>query len=182
MKRKTTKEYLVESFLELAEHKPVNKITVASIVENCGLTQPTFYRYFKDKYDLITWAYLDGASRYVKKVGAEGYTWRDAILDGVRYFIQYRSFLLNAFLNTSGMDSLLSHLIDLNSRLVLSEVGRILGDDPLPENLPALTRIYCLGTVHYMQEWLLQTPGTAEEAAELIEEACPLALKRYLYP
>ena len=53
MNRKTTKEILAESYLELAERKTINKISVVDIVENCSMTKPTFYRYFKDKYDLI---------------------------------------------------------------------------------------------------------------------------------
>ena len=53
MKRKTTKEILAESFMELMTTKPVSKITIIDIVENCGMTKPTFYRYFKDKYDLM---------------------------------------------------------------------------------------------------------------------------------
>ena len=37
MKRKTAKEILAESFRELAENKPVDKITVPEITENCGI-------------------------------------------------------------------------------------------------------------------------------------------------
>ena len=37
---------------------PAEKITVKEIVEECGTTRQTFYRNFKDKYDLINW-YFD---------------------------------------------------------------------------------------------------------------------------
>jgi AcrR family transcriptional regulator len=50
--RKTTKEILAESFLELAETKRIDKITITEITDNCGMSQPTFYNHFKDKYDL----------------------------------------------------------------------------------------------------------------------------------
>ena len=53
MKRKTAKEILADSFRELAEQKTVDKITVKDITENCGYSTATFYRQFKDKYDLI---------------------------------------------------------------------------------------------------------------------------------
>ena len=43
MIRKTTKEILTDSFIELAQHKPVNKITVADVTSNCGMAAPTFY-------------------------------------------------------------------------------------------------------------------------------------------
>ena len=84
MKRKTTKEILAESFLELPQGKPINKITVSNIVQNCGLTSPTFYRHFKDKYELLSFVYLNEAKNHIRRVGEDGYTWRDAILDGVQ--------------------------------------------------------------------------------------------------
>ena len=54
MKRKTTKEIIADSFMELAATKAINRISIVDIVENCSLTKPTFYRYFRDKYDLIS--------------------------------------------------------------------------------------------------------------------------------
>ena len=57
MKRLTSKEMLAASFRELAESRPIDKITTKDIAENCGYSQATFYRQFKDKYDLIAWAY-----------------------------------------------------------------------------------------------------------------------------
>lgn len=35
------KRIIESSFLELSEKKSINKITIANIVENCELTQPT---------------------------------------------------------------------------------------------------------------------------------------------
>ena len=63
MQKKTTRELIAESFLELAAKRPINKITITSITDNCGLTQPTFYRHFKDKYDLICWIYVTEAQK-----------------------------------------------------------------------------------------------------------------------
>ena len=44
MKRKTAKEILAESFRELAETKPVDKITVPEIVEICGYHSQTLHK------------------------------------------------------------------------------------------------------------------------------------------
>ncbi|MBO5556232.1 MAG: TetR family transcriptional regulator, partial [Oscillospiraceae bacterium] len=72
MIRKTTKELLAESFRELAEQKPINKITIANITDNCGMTQPTFYRYYKDKYDLIAWIYVTDSEKIMGQIGSNG--------------------------------------------------------------------------------------------------------------
>ena len=44
---------LANAMKELLVHTPVDKITVKQIVDQCDVTRPTFYRHFKDKYDLI---------------------------------------------------------------------------------------------------------------------------------
>jgi len=79
MKRKTTKEILAESFRELALSRPVDKITIQEIVDNCDYSPATFYRHFKDKYDLIAWDYVNRSSRIMEKVGVDDYVWKDLL-------------------------------------------------------------------------------------------------------
>ena len=48
-----TKRALMSTFLELLEDKPLDKITVREIVEECGVSRNTFYYHFHDIYELI---------------------------------------------------------------------------------------------------------------------------------
>ena len=73
MKRKTAKEILAESFREVAEHRPIDKITIQEIVDNCGYSPATFYRQFRDKYDLIAWDYVHRTTAIMDKVGIDAY-------------------------------------------------------------------------------------------------------------
>ena len=73
MKRKTAKEILAESFREIAEKKPISKITVRDITDNCGYSPATFYRHFNDKYDLITYDYSTHIESIIAKTGTDGY-------------------------------------------------------------------------------------------------------------
>lgn len=57
MKCKIAKEILADSFHELAEKRQIDKITVREIAANCDYSSATFYRQFRDKYDLIAWDY-----------------------------------------------------------------------------------------------------------------------------
>lgn len=49
-----TKKMITESVFRLAEKKPLNKITVRDITDDCGITRNTFYYYFHDIYDVFT--------------------------------------------------------------------------------------------------------------------------------
>ena len=57
-KSERTKYRLADSIKECMKTTAVDRITVQNIVDGCGMTRQTFYRNFKDKYDLINW-YFD---------------------------------------------------------------------------------------------------------------------------
>jgi len=48
-----TKKVIQENFLKLINEKPINKITVKSICELSEINRATFYKYYKDPFDLM---------------------------------------------------------------------------------------------------------------------------------
>ena len=58
-----TKRALEQSLKNLLLKKPLTKITIGDITEDCGINRMTFYYHFKDIYDLVEWACLEDASR-----------------------------------------------------------------------------------------------------------------------
>ena len=48
-----TKKAIVESFLRLVAKKPIDKITVRDVVDDCGINRNTFYYYFQDIYAVL---------------------------------------------------------------------------------------------------------------------------------
>ena len=58
-----TKRALEQSLKNLLLKKPLTKITIGDITEDCGINRMTFYYHFKDIYDLVEWACLDGKQR-----------------------------------------------------------------------------------------------------------------------
>ena len=47
-----TRQFIRDAFLELLEHKPFEKIQVSDITEAAMVNRSTFYRHYRDKYDL----------------------------------------------------------------------------------------------------------------------------------
>ncbi|MBQ8954784.1 MAG: TetR family transcriptional regulator [Clostridia bacterium] len=182
MVRKTTKELLTDSFIELAQHKPVNKITVADITSNCGVTPPTFYRYFRDKYDLIAWIYVREAQKFLGQVGVNGYTWRNTLRDGMRYFAENRQFALNALKHTSGRDSFIEQKTRLDLGFIIGIIRKRLMTETIPDELLVTVKLYLYGTEHYLCEWLVDDmPLPWEKVAALMEACVPEALRPYLF-
>ena len=51
---KLTKRLINESFIELLQAKPFNKISVKEICDNADINRTTFYNYYDDQYDLLS--------------------------------------------------------------------------------------------------------------------------------
>ena len=58
-----TKRALEQSLKNLLLKKPLTKITINDIAEDCGINRMTFYYHFKDIYDLVEWSCLEDAKR-----------------------------------------------------------------------------------------------------------------------
>ncbi len=52
-----TQDAIALQVKELLRKRPIDKISVTTICDNIGIDRKTFYRYFKDKYDVIDWIY-----------------------------------------------------------------------------------------------------------------------------
>ena len=91
-----TKRALEASLKKLLLERPLDKITVTDIAEDCGINRMTFYYHFRDIYDLVEWACQEDARRILD--GKRTYTtWQEGfrrILDGL---IDNRPFILNVY-------------------------------------------------------------------------------------
>ena len=181
----TTKELIARSLVRLAATKSLDKITIQEIAADCGLTKTTFYNHFRDKYDLIVWAYAEPVRKITGRLGSGDCSVDDAILDIVRYFEENRKFILNALQNTSGQNYFLHHVARIHYAVLREFVTRDHGsgaERPSPK-LEVLMKLYAYGTVQMVCEWLLDgTPIPAEEFAAFLEAGIPEELKPLLYP
>ena len=182
MVKKTTKDLLAESFLELAEKKRIDKITITEITSNCGMSQPTFYNHFSDKYDLILWIHTVQVEKVMSKIGVNDYCWKDTLLDGAKYYYSQKEYIVNALKHTNGQNSFAEYVQNTNINLLTKEVRKKINASRIPSEILAMIKIYVYGTVHFMVDWLLgKIKLTPEQMAEIWEESLPEPLKQYLY-
>lgn len=91
-----TRQKLAAAIKEEMEHTSLDKITVTQIVERAGVTRQTFYRNFKDKYDLVNWHFEQLAQKSFKQMGA-GLTLREALIKKFQFLKGERTFFTQAF-------------------------------------------------------------------------------------
>ena len=89
-----TKRALEASLKNLLLKKPLSKITINDITEDCGISRMTFYYHFKDIYDLVEWSCLEDAKRALE--GKKTYeTWQQGILQIFEAVLDNKPFILN---------------------------------------------------------------------------------------
>ena len=54
-----TKKALAEALKLLMRKTPFSKLSIADICSTAGLSRRSFYRHFRDKYELLNWIYYD---------------------------------------------------------------------------------------------------------------------------
>ena len=181
MKRMTTKEILVASFQELAAVQSIDKITIQEIADNCGYSPATFYRYFKDKYDLIAWEHARAVAEIVDQTSADNYLWTQTLYDGARLYYENKDYLVNLLQHTSGHDSFLRYMTEINCSALEKYILSVNGNQNLTHKEMMYVKIYCHGLVDLACEWILgQIDTTIEEIAKVYEQSIPDPLKKYL--
>ena len=182
MKRKTTKEILAESFRELAENRPVDKITIQEIVDNCDFSPATFYRHFGDKYDLIAWDYVHRTTEIMNKIGKDEYEWKDTLWDGMVFYLNNKEYIRNLIKNTSGHDAFVRYMSEANIDHLTKYILKLSGQKQLDDDTAIHIRVYCCGTVQTICEWILDNiKCDPDHLAALFEQALPPPLGRILY-
>lgn len=83
-----TKKALAASLKKMLETKPLSKITVTDIAQDCGVNRHTFYYHFQDIYDLVEWIYSSEAEKVVE-TEKRCDTWQQRLEEILRYTFRY---------------------------------------------------------------------------------------------
>lgn len=181
MKRKTSKEILAESFREVAERKNIDKITVKDITDNCGYSPATFYRQFRDKYDLIAWDYTRELKSILSNMDGGKTEWHHTLLCVANFFQERKVYLANLFLHTSGLESFIAYMQEVHFQSLKDIVEKASGSKSIDALTEMCIRLYVLGTVQFTCEWILgKFEATAEELAMVFEQTFPAQLQKHL--
>ncbi len=129
-----SRQAIQESFRVLLRKKPLDKITVRDIVEDCGLTRNTFYYHYTDIYDLFD-DYLDTQMQQVLTEKPVFRSWEESlgrlltrIFDSPRtgrhIFYSKRHDTLRLYLNKLLVSVLERYIEDMGQGLQISSHDR----------------------------------------------------------
>ena len=90
---------LADAIKELMEYCTLEKITVTDIVRRAGFSRQTFYRNFRDKYDLVNW-YFDILARQCFNEMGITLTLREGLILKLNFIRREKIFFAQAFRST----------------------------------------------------------------------------------
>ena len=159
MEQKTTQEKhdrakykLAASIKECMKTTPVDRITVKDIVEGSGLTRQTFYRNFKDKYDLINWYFDKLVLQSFEQIGM-GNTVGESLTQKFEFILNEKAFFTEAF-RSDDYNSVKEHDFELILQFYKDLIARKTSR-PLEEEMEFLLEMYCRGSVYMTEKWVL---------------------------
>ena len=148
-----TKQAIAESLKHLLLRKPITKITINDITEDCGISRMTFYYHFNDIYDLVEWA-CEEEARAALSDDRTAETWQmgfQSLLEAVRV---NKPFIINIYRYVDRAQ-IEHYLLRVTEKLLMSVIEEQSRDLLISdENKRYVANFFKFGFVGIMLEWI----------------------------
>ena len=177
IEKRTTKELLAESLKELCKIKSADKITIKELTQNCGLTAPTFYNHFRDKYELMAWICNREVEKIISQLG-KNFSFEEVVYHWIKILLEDEEFYRNLLKNAVGQNSFRyatnDHAINL-MRAWLKERHEVSDD------VNNCLRFYMRAISETINDWFLsRCEYSPKVLSKLLVEWMPAPLKPFL--
>ncbi len=148
-----TKRALEASLKNLLLKKPLSKITISDITEDCGINRMTFYYHFRDIYDLVEWSCLEDAKKALE--GKKTYdTWQQGFYQIFEAVLENKPFILNVYRSVS-REHVENYLFRLTYDLLIGVVNeRSQGMNVREDDKEFIAGFYKYAFVGVMLDWV----------------------------
>lgn len=108
-----TRKAIIQTFREMLEKTPLDKITVTNIIEKCEINRNTFYYHFRDIYDLLESFFKEELERVIEANTNE--SWQNMLRDVLQMVTENRQIVYHIF-NSLNRDQLERYVFDSTNK------------------------------------------------------------------
>lgn len=149
----TTKRALEASLKKLLREKPFDKITIADLTDDCGISRMTFYYHFQDIYDLAEWVCIEDGRQALKDRKTYD-TWQEGMTQVFEAVLENKPFIMNIY-HTVNRERLENYLYKLSYKLIADVVDeKCAGGNISDEDKKFIADFYKYGFVGIMLNWI----------------------------
>ena len=162
----TTKRALENSLKQMLLKKPLDKITISDLTDDCGISRMAFYYHFKDIYDLVEWSCMEDATRALQ--GKKTYdTWHEGLKQIFEAVLENKPFIMNSYRALS-REQIENYLFMLTHNLLMGVVEeKSKGLDITEEEKSFIADFYKYGFVGVILDWIGK--GMKEDYTEITD-------------
>jgi len=150
--RDLTHESIADAAYQILCKKPITKFTMTELAQACGISKPTLYHHFKDKFEV---------AQYICKRFSDAFYQTHSLSDILNskvpetqfYIMIYPEFFSNV-LCYDGQNNIFDFLAEIELAECIREAKEILGSDELPEDILASAEYYAYSVWHAMYAML----------------------------
>ena len=168
----TTKRALAASLKALLAQKPLSKITISDITEECGINRMTFYYHFQDIYDLIDWICQEEGGRALR--GRKDYdTWQEGFVALCHAVVENRAFIEGVY-HSVQREQVENYLYRVVCGLLIDVVEALSGPYPISrEDQAYIANFYKYAFVGVMLDWVKRgMRETPEQVVGQVSRMC----------
>lgn len=146
-----TKKKLAESLENLLRSKSLEEITVHDITDSCDICRTTFYRHFRDKYDVIDYIYEQENLNLRKK-----HTSKKSLCSEIKEYLDFlyerRSFTEKSF-GYGGQNSPMGTVYEKGYRGIMETIS-VLYVGEIPKDVRDSVVFFVSGMTYLTKKWV----------------------------
>lgn len=168
-----TKQLIALAFQELTTKKAIDKISITDIMKQADFRRQTFYDYFDDKYDLVTWIFYQELSESIYPI-MTWENWENILWHLLTYLESNKIYYKKIFLNIK-LDSFKQYFIYSIKNLVNELTNDYFKDQTLSldgkQLVQTATHFYSYGLSESLYHWVLENcePNSQNYYAMLVK-------------
>lgn len=147
-----TRKILLDSFYELIQDHDVDGVTVQMILDRSGVSRATFYRHYRDKYDLMNAFYRSHITSTLDGIN-HGVPWHEVHAEIVQHVYQNQKYYRRAF-KTEGAESFSAFLEQFAYDYYASKLRQANGGEEVDDENRVALEILCGGHVATLKKWV----------------------------
>lgn len=169
-----TRNALIDSFCQLLEEKPLNRITVKEVASRCGVNRNTFYYHFQGIPDLLSTMLAEKADGLIREHYRPGSP-IDCIRPLARFGLCHRQAVLHVY-RAVPREEFLLHLEKVSQNLVREYFDNLPPEAfAAPADREILIRYYKCALIGVIIDWLdagmdYDLPAAAERLCVLLKD------------
>ncbi|MFE4713242.1 TetR/AcrR family transcriptional regulator C-terminal domain-containing protein [Paenibacillus sp. NPDC056722] len=168
------KKHLYNAIFDLMQDHRIDQISTDMILKKSDLSRATFYRYFKDKYDLMNWYY---ASYIKEELFHSEDSWEQICNKSAEFIYERKPFFQNA-IKYKGQNSFIEFIQKYYQDFCTATYVSRNKTQEISTELKFAIDYHCAGTVQILISWVNSDMELSpQELAELLCNNMPDILK-----